>query len=81
MFYHNTFEIFKFDVERFKGCPYCSLPEDRVEYQKEQEERRAEENASQAEKYVKRAGDLGKEVEEYSKQVAELVKKIQESTK
>ena len=81
MFYHNTFEIYKFDVDMFKRCPYCSLPEDWVQFDKEQAIKKAEENASQAEKYMKKAGDLAKEVEENSKKMAELLKKIQEGNK
>ena len=30
IFYHNTFEIVKFDIEMFKKCPLCSTPEDRA---------------------------------------------------
>ena len=55
MFYHNTFEIFKFDLQMFKNCPFCSTPEDRLEFQKQQEEKRKLEEASDMEKFSRKA--------------------------
>lgn len=43
IFYHNTFEIVKFELEQFKKCPFCATPEDLIEYEKEQLKKKEEE--------------------------------------
>jgi predicted molibdopterin-dependent oxidoreductase YjgC len=54
IFYHNTFEIVKFDIEMFKKCPFCSTEEDWIEYEKEQEKKKEEEQKKKEEEEKKR---------------------------
>jgi hypothetical protein len=49
IFYHNTFEIVKFELEQFKKCPFCATPEDLIEYEKEQQKKKEEEQKKKEE--------------------------------